>query len=143
MGLVQYMYTSVLVADASAQGAIDTASMAMRLGQEFGITGRVFANIRQAFVIMEGPEEIVERYFQSVTRDPMAGTQIVHVQRPIKAREFQDYSVWLNVGQRFQSTSQIRELTPETLPLAWPENLSAKVRIMAEAYLDSDMLAAC
>ena len=107
MGLVQYMFTSVLVTDASAQAAIDTASMALRLGQQFGVTGRVFANIRQAFVIMEGPEEIVDRYFQSVKRDPMAGTQILHVQRPIKAREFHDYSVWLNVGQRFQSTPEI------------------------------------
>jgi len=36
----------------------------------------------------------------------------------------------------------IRELTVESLKEAWPENLSSKVRIMADAYLNSDMLAA-
>jgi len=67
---------------------------------------------------------------------------LLHVQRPIQKREFLDYSVWLNLGQAFQFSEQVRELTAESLHEALPENLSARVRIMADAYLDGDMLTA-
>lgn len=143
MSLVQYIYTSVLATELTAQNAFDTSSLSVKVCEQFGITGRVFANRRQALAITEGPEMHVARYFQAVQQDPMAGTQILHVQRPIHAREFQDYSVWLNVGRNLAFTQNVRELTAETLPLAWPENLSPRVRIMANAYLDADMLEAC
>ena len=141
MGLVQYIFTSILVEELSAQNAFDTSSMSVRVCQHYGITGRVFANRNQALVITEGPKETVEHYFQSIQKDPMTGTQILHSQKEIREREFNDYSVWLNLGQGFEFSGDVRELSQETLPLAWPENLSAKVRIMADAYLDSDMLA--
>ena len=142
MNLVQYIYTSILVTELSSQNAFDTSSMSTRVCQQIGITGRVFANRQKALAITEGPEEIVQRYFQSVTQDPLAETVLLHVKRPIPAREFQDYSVWLNLGQAFEFTRYVRKLTPESLGQAWPDNLSAKVRIMADAYLDPDMLAA-
>lgn len=142
MSLVQYIYTSVLVTEVTAQNAYDTSAMSVKICQQYGITGRVFANRQQALAITEGPEDIVEHYFQSVKQDPVAGNILLHVQRSIEAREFQDYSVWLNLGQNFQFGKYVRELSSETLPLAWPDNLSARVRIMADAYLDADMLAA-
>ena len=142
MGLVQYIYTSVLIAELTPKNAFDTSAMTVNLCQQFGITGRVFANRQEALAIMEGPEDHVARYYQAVQNDPMTGTQILHVQRPIQAREFEDFSVWVNFGRDFEFTQHIRNLTPETLPLAWPENLSPRVRIMASAYLDADMLAA-
>jgi len=142
MGLVQYIYTSVLVTELTPQNAFDTSSLSVKICRQFGITGRVFANRQQALAITEGPEDIVSRYYQSVKQDPMAGNNLLHVQRPIQFREFQDYSVWLNLGQDFPYSMNVRELTEESLKEAWPENLSAKVRIMADAYLDRDMLAA-
>jgi len=92
--------------------------------------------------ITEGPEEIVVRYFHAVKQDPLSSNILLHVQRPIQMREFLDYSVWLNLGQDFQFNEHVRELTTRSLHEAWPENLSTKVRIMADAYLDGDMLAA-
>ena len=140
MALVQYIYTSVLVTELTSQNAFDTSLLSVKICQQFGITGRVFANRQQALAIMEGPEDIVARYFASVKQDPLAGNNLLHVQRPIQFREFQDYSVWLNLGQDFPFDLNVRELTKESLKEAWPDNLSAKVRIMADAYLTGDIL---
>lgn len=142
MLLAQYIYTSVLITELTPKNAFDTSSLSVKICQQYGITGRVFANRQQALAITEGPEDIVARYFQSVKQDPMASNILLHVQRPIEAREFQDYSVWLNLGQDFGFDNNVRELTSASLPLAWPDNLSARVRIMADAYLDADMVAA-
>lgn len=141
MGLAQYIYTSILVSELSAQHAYDTSALSVKICQQYGITGRVFANKQQALAITEGPADIVEHYFQSVSNDPMNLTLIAHVQREIPAREFGDYSVWLNLGQDFQFSQYVRELTPQSLQMAWPETLSPKMRIMANMYLDPAMAA--
>lgn len=142
MAVTQYIYTSMLVTKLTAQNAFDTSSLSVKICQQLDISGRVFANRQQALAITEGPEEIVSRYFQAVKQDPLGGRILMHVKRSIPAREFANYSVWLNLGQAFQFNEHVRELTPESLKTAWPDNLSAKVRIMADAYLDGDMLAA-
>jgi len=142
MALIQYIYTSILVAELSPQNAFDTSALSTKICRQFGITGRVFANRQRALAITEGEEDIVRRYFNSVATDPMAGTIVLHVKRPIPAPEFRDYSVWLNLGQEFEYSRYVRELTPHSLHQAWPENLSAKVRILADAFLDPEMLAA-
>lgn len=142
MALVQYIYTSILVTELTAQNAYDTSNMSTRVCQQYGITGRVFANRQKAWAITEGEEEVVKRYFQSVAQDPMAAKVLLHVKRAIPLREFADYSVWLNLGQNFAFSQNVRELTSKTVSQAWPANLSAKVRIMADAYLDPEMLAA-
>ncbi len=126
----------------SARNAFDTSAMSTKICEQFGITGRVFANRQKALAITEGPEEIVTKYFQSVQQDPLAQSVLLLVNRPIPVREFTDYSVWLNLGQDFEFSKSVRKLTAASLRTAWPSNLSAKVRIMADAYLDPEMLAA-
>lgn len=142
MALVQYIYTSVLITELTPQNAYDTCAMSAKVCKQFGITGRVFANRQKALAITEGDEEIVKRYFQAVAGDPVAGTVLLHVKREIPVREFADYALFLNLGQDFASNDTVRQLTLESLQTAWPSNLSAKVRIMADAYLDPEMLAA-
>lgn len=142
MALVQYIYTSVLITELTVQNAYETSAMSAKVCQQFGITGRAFANRQKALAFTEGEEDVVKQYFQAVANDPMAGKLLLHVKRPIPVREFADFSVWLNLGQKFQTNRFVRELTPQSLPHAWPANLSAKVRIMADAYLDPEMLAA-
>lgn len=142
MALVQYIYTSILITELTAQNAYDTSAMSTRVCKQLGISGRAFANRQKAFAITEGEEETVKRYFTSVAKDPMAGKILLHVKRPIPVREFANYSVWLNLGQEFPSDDSVRRLTPLSLANAWPPNLSAKVRIIADAYLDPEMLAA-
>jgi len=141
MGLVQYIYTSILLAEMTPQDAFDTGSLSVSLCQKFGITGRVFANRQQALAITEGPEEAVSRYLESIRVDPLASKVLFHSQRPIQKREFPSYSVWLNLGESsFPFDENIRHLTAESLKDAWPANLSTKIRIMADAYLSDDLL---
>ena len=142
VGLIQYIYTSVLGVQITPQQAYDASMLSAGLCQKFGITGRVFANAQQALAITEGPEEVTSRYFESVSRDSMAATVVLHVKREILAREFLDFSILLNVNCPFAASGSVRPLTPESLQSAWPENLSAKVRILADAYMDPDMLVA-
>lgn len=142
MAFVQYIFTSVLIKELTAQNAYDTSLMSAKVCEKFGVTGRGFANRQKALAITEGEEASVKRYYQAVVADPMAGKVLLHVTRPIAAREFTDFSIWLNLGQGFQSNRYVCHLTEDTLPLAWPPKLSAKIRIMADAYLDPEMLAA-
>ena len=142
MALIQYIYTSVLITELTAKNAIDTSEMSARVCQQYGITGRAFANRQKAWAITEGEEDTVKRYFQAVANDPMAGKILLHVKRSIPIREFTDFSVYLNLGEPFQTSKSVRELTSKSLQNAWPSNLSAKVRILADAYLDPEMLAA-
>jgi len=142
MELVQYIYTSTCSAAMTAQNAYDMSSKSVSLCEQFGITGRVFANRQQALAMTEGPKEIVERYYQSVCRDPYVFATLLHVNRIIPAREFNDYSVWLNLGTQFEFSDSVRPLTADTVHLALPDNPSPRLRIMAEAYLDDDMLIA-
>jgi len=58
------------------------------------------------------------------------------------ARHLQsDFSILLNVDYPFAPDRYVKPLTAETMQDVWPKNLSAKVRILAEAYLDPEMLA--
>lgn len=142
MVLAQYIYTSTCSAAMTAEEAYDMSTRSVRLCEQFGISGRVFANRQQALAITEGPQDVVERYYQSVSRDPHVITILLHVNRIIPAREFHDYSVWLNLGAQFEFSESVRQLTQESVHLALPINPSPRLRIMAEAYLDDDMLIA-
>jgi len=85
---------------------------------------------------------VTARYFEAVSNDPMAASVLLHVKRDIPAQEFPDFKILLNTGEAFQADRFVRSLTVESLENTWPENLSAKVRILADAYMDPDMLAA-
>jgi len=122
--------------------AYQVSSQSVAVCEQLGITGRVFANRQQALAITEGPTDIVYKYFQAVKSDPLVQTILLHVNRPIEACEFEDYSVWLNLGVGFEFGEKVRKLTPGTARLALPDNPSPRLRIMAEAYLDDDMLIA-
>lgn len=122
--------------------AYEMSCMSVSICEQLNITGRVFANRRQALAMTEGPSEIVEHYFQAVKADRLVETILLHVNRAIPAREFDDYSVWLNLGVNFEFGEKVRKLTPGTARLALPENPSPRLRIMAEAFLDEDMLVA-
>jgi hypothetical protein len=142
MAFAQYIYTSILVSELTPESAFQTCELSSKVCRHFGITGRVFANRQQALAITEGPEEVVARYFEAIRQDPISGKIILHVQRLISSREFQTYSLWLNLGVDFSPSESVRPLTPDTLQSAWPSTLSTKMRILAEAYLDPDISAA-
>ncbi len=142
MTIVQYIYTSILGVEMTPRRAYEAAKLSAGLCQKFGITGRVFANSQQALAITEGPEDIVTRYYESVSKDEMAATVLLHSRRIIPVKEFADFTILLNVDHAFDPDTSVRPLTHQSFETAWPANLSAKVRILADAYMDPDMLAA-
>lgn len=89
----------------------------------------------------EGPTEIVHQYYDAVSADILVETTLLHYDRPIEKREFSDYSVWLNLVEEFSICDKVRRLTAQSVKEALPAYPSAKLKIMAAAYLHGDMVA--
>lgn len=122
------------------QMSYEAACKSVYIGEKLSLTGRVFANTIQALAITEGPTNIVREYFKAVKADSLVESILLHVDREIPAREFTDYSVWLNLPESFQLCDKVRKLTPQSVLTAMPIKPSAKLRIMAEAYLNADLV---
>ena len=90
--------------------------------------------------MMEGPTDIVQRYYRTVSEDARVETIMLHTDRKIKAREFSDYSVWLNLKTPIEFSDTVRHLSRESLNYAMPKIVSARLRIMIEAYITPTML---
>lgn len=142
MALSQLIYTSIYMAELTPRRAHETYMESVAACKQLGITGRVFADDQQAIAMTEGPTDILNRYYDAVTADPFVGSTVLHFDRHIPAREFSDYSVWLNSKETYDVSPQILRLTHETLALALPPNLSTKVRIMIETFVKPEILKA-
>ncbi|CAM3633882.1 BLUF domain-containing protein [Litorimonas haliclonae] len=141
MELSQLIYTSTCTDAMTPRMAYQVSAQSVAVCEQLGLTGRVFANNRQALAMTEGPTEIVRQYFQAVSADILVEATLLHYDRVIEAREFSDYSVWLNLGEEFAFCDKVRRLTEQSVQDALPAYPSAKLRIMATAYLYGDMLA--
>ena len=126
----------------TAEKAYETACSSQSYCQQYGITGRCFANTQHALLITEGPKPVLDFHYMTIQKDPLVQTVLLHVDRVIPEREFSDFSVWLNLNKTLQFSDHIFALTAENVKHALPENPSPRLRIMAEAYLDDDMLSA-
>lgn len=127
-------------AETFAKKSHELSKFSIGICDQLGITGRVFANDQQALAILEGPTKTVQRYYQAIQFDKIVNDIVLHVEREISYREFQDYSIWLNSKETLDYGPQIRKLNSKTLSSALPEKPSGKVRIMIEAYLKPDLL---
>ncbi len=141
MGLSQLIYTSTCTDVMTSKMAYQVSCQSVSVCEQLGLTGRVFANNWQALAMTEGPTEIVRQYFEAVSADVLVETTLLHYDRPIETREFSDYSVWLNLGEGFEFGEKVRRLTEQSVKEALPAYPSAKLKIMATAYLQGDMLA--
>lgn len=141
MSLSQLIYTSTCTAEMTPRMSHLMALQSVNLCRQYGLTGRAFANDISALAMMEGPTEVVKRYYQSVEADRLVETILLHVDRPIKEREFSDFSVWLNSKATFDFGPFVGVLTPQSFQEAMPDNPSPRLRIMIEAFRD-EVLAA-
>lgn len=141
MPLSQLIYTSTCTAELTPKISHEASYKSVQICDQLGLTGRVFANDITAFAMTEGPTEIVKRYYHAVSVDPLVETILLHVDRPIKKREFDDYYILLNSKERYDYGPTIGILTPETLERALPPHPSARLRIMIEAFKE-DVLTA-
>jgi len=141
MSLSQLIYTSICAAEMTPRMSHLMALQSVNLCQKFDLTGRAFANDICALAMMEGPTEVVRKYYQSVDADPLVEALLLHVDRPIETREFKDYSVWLNSKASFNFGPLVGILTPESFARAMPANPSPRLRIMMEAFKDNVLAA--
>jgi len=140
MSLSQLIYTSRCIAAMTSQMSYDVSCKSVAICEQLGLTGRVFANNQQALAMTEGPTEIVKQYFEAVKSDGLVESILLHVDRIIPEREFADYSVWLNLPEAFEFGDKVRKLTPESVLTAMPIKQSVKLKIMAEAYLNAELI---
>jgi len=141
MSLSQLIYTSTCTAEMTPRMSHLMALQSVNLCQQYGLTGRAFANDISAFAITEGPTEIVKKYYHAVETDPLVETILLHVDRLIEKREFDDFSVWLNSKASFNFGPCVGVLTPQSFQEAMPARPSPRLRIMIEAF-KQDVLAA-
>lgn len=141
MGISQFIYTSTCTDAMTSKMAYQVSSQSVHVCEQLGLTGRVFANNKQALAMTEGPTEIVRQYFEAVSADILVETTLLHYDRLVETREFADYSVWLNLSETFSFNDKVRRLTVQSVKEALPAYPSAKLKIMATAYLHGEMLA--
>lgn len=122
--------------------AYQVSCQSVTVFEQLGLTGRVFANNKRALAVVEGPTQIVKQYYEALSTDILLETIFLHSSRPLKTREFLDFSVWINLREEFEFTDKVRQLTREALKEALPESPSIKLKIMAAAYLNDEILAA-
>ena len=124
----------------TAKKAYQVSSQSIKVCEGLGLTGRVFANQKHAFFVTEGPTELVKRFYQATEDDVLAAAVCLLSEREIVEREFKTYSVWLNIPGESYDNKSVFLLNSETLKKAFPETLSSRIRIMADAYLSSEIL---
>ena len=134
MPLSQLIYTSTCTDELTPKKSHEASYKSVQICQQLGLTGRVFANDITAFAMTEGPTSLVKKYYQAVATDRLVDTIILHVDRPIPKREFEDYKVLLNSKEQFDFGPSIGILTPESLEAALPSHPSSRLRIMVEAF---------
>lgn len=142
MGLSQYIFTATCTDEMTSKMAHQVSCQSVIVFEQLGLTGRVFANNKQGLAVVEGPTGLVEQYFQALSSDVLLETILLHSSHSIKVREFSDFSIWINLRQEYYFTDKVRRLTKDSIKEALPESPSARLKIMAEAYLRGEMLAA-
>lgn len=141
MSLSQLIFTSNCSAEMTPRMSHLMALQSVNICKKYGLTGRAFANDISAFAIIEGPTDVAKQYFKSIETDRLVEALLLHVDRPIETREFNDYSVWLNSRASFDFGPDVGVLTPQSFRDSMPENPSPRLRIMIEAF-SADVLAA-
>jgi len=142
MTLAQYIYSTTCSDLVTAEKAVLISAKSIEVCQRLGLTGRVFSTQTHALAVTEGPSDIVERYYQAIASDNLVATALLHTKRQVIAREFEDYSVWLDIGEPFGPHPHVHQMTPQSLTKAMPPRPSARLRIMVDALFDDGRLVA-
>jgi len=140
MGLSQLIYTSTCVESMTPKMAYQVASQSVSVCLSLGLTGRVFANAKHAFFVTEGETSVVQSFYKATEGDVLSAAMCLLSERKIEKREFWDYSVWLNIADECYQSEGVNLLTHDSVSDAFPPDLSSRIRIMAEAYLSSEIM---
>lgn len=136
MSLVQYIFKTTNTSRVSTEKGVLAATRNVEICVRLGMTGRVFSSHNHALSILEGPTEMMREYFHAVERQRHIETIFVQAIRTIETREFEDYSVWLDVDTPFEAQPNVHPLTAGALARAMPDAPSVRLRVMMDAFFD-------
>lgn len=142
MSLVQYIYNTINIDNLDPEKGVLISVKSVEICDRLGMTGRVFSNRKQALSITEGPAEVMRQYFEAVEVQPHVDTVLLQGIREIETREFDDYSVWLDIDHDFEPHPKVHPMTAGSLAVAMPENPSVRLRVMIDAFFDKGRLVA-
>jgi len=115
------------------------SKLSVSICQQLGIRGRAFTNDEEALFITEGPQDLIEKYYEAVCKDPHTDFAVIHSDENIQATEFTDYSVWVTSydPDKFDYGPSVYLLKPKTLKSAIPRTLSSRLKIRIWALTPS------
>lgn len=142
MSLVQYIYNTTNIDNLAPDKGVLISVKSVEICHRLGMTGRVFSNRKQALSITEGPADVMRQYFDAVEVQPHVETVLLQSVRDIETREFDDYSVWLDIDHPFDAHPKVYPMTSGSLAVAMPENPSVRLRVMIDAFFDQGRLVA-
>lgn len=141
MTYLQRVFTVATYRKFSPSQSKNFSKLSVSICQQLGIRGRAFSNDKEAMFITEGAEELINKYYDAVVKDPHTDFAVIHSDEKIEVCEFEDYSVWLSSydPNKLDYGPSVHLLTKETIKTAIPCNLSSKLKIRMKAlvpYID-------
>ena len=141
MSLVQYVYSTTNKRWMTPEKGVRLSIRSVDICDRLGITGRVFSTQFHALSMMEGPAEVMRQYFDAVgNKTPHIDTIVLQSVRDIEAREFDNYSVWLDLDYDFAPHPRVHPMTLSSLSQAMPPAPSIRLQIMLEAFFEKGRL---
>ncbi len=135
MELTRLIFTSQVTPKSSLAEIRVQAESVLGNCKLLGITGRNFNINYESFTIKEGPTEALMMYYDAVLRDPWIELSVLHQQSIIEAREFDDFSIWVQSSSGFDLGPHINILSKNTIADALPDTLALKLRIFLQSNL--------
>lgn len=118
------------------------ARNSVEISQSLGLAGRVFVSGDECLVITEGPEALVDQYFEAILSDDSVKSCVLQDERIISEAEFLDYSVWLDFGALEGLPDGVHRLTTRKMAVALPPEASGATRILFSALVTPTVIAA-
>lgn len=142
MSLVQYIYNTTNVDGLTPDRGVLISVKSVEICDRLAMTGRVFSNRKHALSITEGPAEVMRQYLLAVQNQPHVQAVCLQGIREIETREFEDYSVWLDIDHDFDPHPNVHPMTANSLALAMPNAPSVRLRVMTDAFFVKGRLVA-
>lgn len=140
--LSQSIFTLTCRTDMPADQRIAIAKKNIIICKALGFTGRGFIVGSQALNIIEGTEALLANFTDAMAIDPRITCFVPHGLRPIETREYDDYSIWLDLVTGDNRAEGLYSLEALSMSDALPPIASTRVRLLIDAFLITNKIAA-
>lgn len=140
--LSQSIFTLTCRTDMPADQRIDIAEKNIIICKALGFTGRGFIVGSQALNIIEGTDALLSNFTDAMAIDPRITCFVPHGSRPIQEREYNDYGLWLDLVTDDNAAEGLYSLKALSISDALPPSASTRVRLLTDAFLMTNKIAA-